>query len=456
MTHPADRVPAPPGPTPSATSCPTCPASFRHPARAIPARNGFVLRRTSSFVSFICRQNWVRFVIFPFSPSSRVSSHPPPLRRTICKCRSAIAAHCLSPCVSLAAQPFDTSLYRAMRWRQIGPFRAGPRDRGGGHPGQRRHLLHGHARRRPLEDRRRRRGLDAHLRFACPSLPSARWPWRSPIPISFTSAPATSAWWAARSTWATACTNPSTPARRGSTSGSTRPNTSATCGWTRTIPTSCWWRRWAARIRRTISAAFSRPPTAARPGATFCIRTTSPARWTWCSRPTIRRSATPRCGNTTRAPGGRGGHRIGGLRGHLQDHRRRRHLDATHRGPADADGWAASAWRWRRAGRRSSPSSLAAADSVAAEEAAAVAAGSTAPTTAARTGARARRIRAFTGSGYFSRVFLDPKNSDVVYVAQTSLYRSDGRRPHVQLVQRRAGRRRQPRPVDRPDRFATA
>src|SRR5581483_9569404 len=30
-----------------------------------------------------------------------------------------------------------------------------------------------------------------------------------------------------------------------------------------------------------------------------------------------------------------------------------------------------------------------------------------------------------TGSGYFSRVFLDPKNPDVVYVAQTSLYRSE-------------------------------
>ncbi len=29
------------------------------------------------------------------------------------------------------------------------------------------------------------------------------------------------------------------------------------------------------------------------------------------------------------------------------------------------------------------------------------------------------------GSGYFSRVFLDPKNPDVVYVAQTSLYRSE-------------------------------
>ena len=30
-----------------------------------------------------------------------------------------------------------------------------------------------------------------------------------------------------------------------------------------------------------------------------------------------------------------------------------------------------------------------------------------------------------TGSGYFSRVFLDPKNPNVVYVAQTSLYRSE-------------------------------
>ena len=36
------------------------------------------------------------------------------------------------------------------------------------------------------------------------------------------------------------------------------------------------------------------------------------------------------------------------------------------------------------------------------------------------------------GSGYFSRVFLDPKNADVVYVAQTSLYRSeDGGRTFV-------------------------
>src|SRR5260370_22835314 len=34
------------------------------------------------------------------------------------------------------------------------------------------------------------------------------------------------------------------------------------------------------------------------------------------------------------------------------------------------------------------------------------------------------------GSGYFSRVYVDPKNADVVYVMQTSTYRSlDGGKP---------------------------
>ena len=38
--------------------------------------------------------------------------------------------------------------------------------------------------------------------------------------------------------------------------------------------------------------------------------------------------------------------------------------------------------------------------------------------------ARATQDPRVTGSGYFSRVFIDPKNPDVIYVAQTSLYRS--------------------------------
>ncbi len=39
--------------------------------------------------------------------------------------------------------------------------------------------------------------------------------------------------------------------------------------------------------------------------------------------------------------------------------------------------------------------------------------------------ARSTEDSRIQGSGYFSRVFLDPRNSDVVYVAQTSLYRSE-------------------------------
>ena len=49
---------------------------------------------------------------------------------------------------------------------------------------------------------------------------------------------------------------------------------------------------------------------------------------------------------------------------------------------------------------------------------------SIAPTTPAPTGAKSTQDPRITGSGYFSRVFLDPQHSDVVYVAQTSLYRS--------------------------------
>ena len=44
--------------------------------------------------------------------------------------------------------------------------------------------------------------------------------------------------------------------------------------------------------------------------------------------------------------------------------------------------------------------------------------------TPARTGINPRKDPRVIGSLYFSRVFVDTKNPDVVYVAQTSLYRS--------------------------------
>ena len=40
------------------------------------------------------------------------------------------------------------------------------------------------------------------------------------------------------------------------------------------------------------------------------------------------------------------------------------------------------------------------------------------------TGSASRKDARIQGNGYFSRVFLDPHNSDIVFVAQTSLYRS--------------------------------
>ena len=55
-------------------------------------------------------------------------------------CRSCCAL-LVATCVSLSAQSFDTSLYRSMRWRQIGPFRAGRVTAVSGHSWQRRGLI---------------------------------------------------------------------------------------------------------------------------------------------------------------------------------------------------------------------------------------------------------------------------------------------------------------------------
>ena len=52
------------------------------------------------------------------------------------------------------------------------------------------------------------------------------------------------------------------------------------------------------------------------------------------------------------------------------------------------------------------------------------------------------------GNSYFSRVFVDPINADNVYVAQTSIYRSDRRRPQLRSLGRRAQWRRLSRPLD--------
>ncbi len=47
-----------------------------------------------------------------------------------------------------------------------------------------------------------------------------------------------------------------------------------------------------------------------------------------------------------------------------------------------------------------------------------------APMMAARPGSASPQDQRIQGNGYFSKVFLDPHNPDIVFVAQTSLYRS--------------------------------
>ena len=153
------------------------------------------------------------------------------------------------------------------------------------------------------------------------------------------------------------------------------------------------------------------------------IRTTSPARSIWFSRPAIRRSATPALWEHYTAPGGRAAIESAGFAGVYQDHRRRRHLDATHRRLAHRTPGPHRRGYFLQMDKKFSRSSPVPVDSAAADAAPPV--DSTAPTMAARTGAKSTHDPRIQGSGYFSRVFLDPKNSDVVYVAQTSLYRSD-------------------------------
>ena len=101
----------------------------------------------------------------------------------------------------------------------------------------------------------------------------------------------------------------------------------------------------------------------------------------------------------------------------LQIHRRRHDLAAAHQGTAHAPrtAWAASASPSRRATRSAStPWSMPRGR-----------AASTAPTTPARAGGASTTSTRVWGRGSdFAEVKVDPKNKDVVYVANTSTYRS--------------------------------
>ena len=110
-----------------------------------------------------------------------------------------------------------------MRWRNIGPHRAGRTKAGAGSSQPAVHLLHRHGERRRLEDHRRRPHVEADLRRSADRARSAGSRWRPPIRTSST-------WAAAKACRvpicrrATASTSRPTPARPGRTSACATPS----------------------------------------------------------------------------------------------------------------------------------------------------------------------------------------------------------------------------------------
>ena len=203
------------------------------------------------------------------------------------------------------------------------------------------------------------------------------------------------------------------------------------------------------------TAASSKPPTAARPGRRFSIQGRHHRR---------RRSSSSHPDNS----------KIGYTA--LMEHYtrpRRASGHRIHRAPpafikpptaatpgrsspkvCPADAWDASVLATSTpTARRSSPSWREAAVDAAAAVARAVSIG---PTTAARTGPKARRIRASRAAATSAASSSTPTIPIVVYVAQTSLYRSDDGGKTFSSYKGAPRRRRQPRPLDRPRKIPIA
>ena len=165
-----------------------------------------------------------------------------------------------------------------MRWRMIGPFRAGRTVGAAGVPGSAERLLHRRQQRRRVEDRRLRPHLEADLRRPADRL-DRRARGRAVEPRHSSMSAAAKACSGPISRPATACTNRPTAARRGSTSGlrdgaadRRDHRRSARCRTACLSPCS------AIRTGRTKSAAFFARPTAARRGRRCSTRTKTPAR----------------------------------------------------------------------------------------------------------------------------------------------------------------------------------
>ena len=340
-----------------------------------------------------------------------------------------------------------SDLFRAccgdLRYRMIGPFRGGRTKAAAGVPGQPNVFYIGACNGGVWKTTDYGRDVDADLRRPADRLDRRDRRRAVQSRTSSTSA-AAKACSAPTSRPATASTSRPTPGRPGRTSACATASRSRRSSSTRAIPTGSSSPCSAIRTARTRSAASSARPTAARRSRRCSTRTRTPAASTSSSIPSNADIVYAVLWESRQAPWENG----------------------EFTGPGSGlfkstDG--GTTWRQLTAGCRRSRTTASAASASPSRRATrgacsppsrpSATAGSTARTTPARRWTRVNADPYVTERGDdFAEVKVDPKNPDIVYVAERRDLEVGGRREDVLGAPRRAGRRRLPAHLDQPER----
>ncbi len=207
--------------------------------------------------------------------------------------------------VSLPAQQVPQvapSLFAEMRWRNIGPFRAGRTKAAAGHPSQPYTFYIGMVNGGVWKTTDAGTHVEADLRRSADGIDRLGRRRAVGSRTSSTSE-AVRACRGPTSRSATASTDRATPARRGRTSACATRSRFRRSPSIRRTRTACSSPRSAIRTDRTRSAASFGPPTAARRSSACSSRTRTPAARTSTSIHPTPTSSTPRCGSSVRAHG---------------------------------------------------------------------------------------------------------------------------------------------------------
>ena len=360
-----------------------------------------------------------------------MSSFPalPPWRRL----RAALAFTLLAaPTVAVGQARYDSTLWAALKWREIGPFRGGRSVAVAGVGGAPIRVLDGHHRRRRLQDDRRRASPGRRSPTSTSAAPSARSRVSRVEPRHRLRRHRRVRRSAATSRTATASGRPPTPARRGRYA---RPQGDAAdlarARRTRRDPDIVYVARAGPRLGAERRARrLSRSTDGGKTLATkILFRNDSTGVRDSCmdpSNPNVLYAALWQAGRNAVAcssPAATGS-------GIFKSDRRRRALDRDHAQPPACPRGRHRQHRHRGVARE--PEAR-----LGDHRGRLAAASSSLATMAARRGRRTnddRKLR--QRAWYYSRIFADPKDANTVYVLNTGIYRVDRRREDVQARSR--------------------